>query len=101
MMDPIEPVQPTFNHETPGVPGTLGAGSASYFAPEAEIPPPSHDFSTEPSGLAGHDLQGSGIQGMVRQQLEEAIQKAARELLPQIAERIIKQEISRLLNEVP
>ncbi len=41
------------------------------------------------------------IESLVQQQVEAALSKMSREMLPQIAERLIKQEIHRLLGEGP
>lgn len=63
-----------------------------------DLPPPVPSLPAEPQTYA---LPTDELEALVRQQIEEAIQRVSRDLLPQIAERIIKQEINRLLNEVP
>ena len=63
-----------------------------------DLPPPVPSQPAEPQTYA---LPTDELEALVRQQIEEAIQKISREMRPQSAERILKQEINRLLNEVP
>lgn len=86
LSSPGLPPLPPLPHEAPL--SAPSAAASAYYQPPIE---------PESGNIAG--LQG--LEGVVRQQVEEAVLKATRELLPQIAERVIKAEINRLLNEVP
>ncbi|MFN7685934.1 MAG: hypothetical protein ACK5QT_11055, partial [Oligoflexia bacterium] len=65
--------------------------SAAYFSPMAgsELPP-----------TAGASDQ-SNLETLVRAQVQAELQRLSKEMLPQLAEKILKQEISRLLSEIP
>jgi CheY-like chemotaxis protein len=65
---------------------------------ESDLPPP---VPSQPQPTESYALPTDELEALVQQQVEAALQKISRELLPQMAERIIKQEINRLLNEVP
>jgi CheY-like chemotaxis protein len=54
-----------------------------------------------PQEPASTGIDSAAIESLVQQQVEAALSKMSREMLPQIAERLIKQEIHRLLGEGP
>jgi len=74
-----------------------GNDASAYYA--ADIGEPL-GFTPDPSPRAGMD-QAADIDAIVQRRVEEAVLKATRDLLPQLAEKILKAEINRLLNEVP
>jgi CheY-like chemotaxis protein len=79
------------------------AGSA-YFSPhlDDDLPPP---VPAQPIEAAqqheAYAVPTDELEALVRQQVEAALLKVSKEMLPQLAEKILKQEINRLLNEVP
>lgn len=70
-----------------------------------EDPAPVLGITPEPEPLRStmnfDALDHSKIELLVREQVEAALERMSRDLLPQIAERLIKQEIHRLLDEGP
>jgi hypothetical protein len=73
--------------------------TSAYFSPhlDADLPPP---VPPAPQHEA-YAVPTDELEALVRQQVEAALLKVSKDLLPQLAEKILKQEINRLLNEVP
>ena len=61
------------------------------FAEQHEAPP-----APSPSGAQGLP---QGFEEMIRRQVQETLEKMAQQILPEVAERVIKAEINKLLNE--
>jgi len=73
-----------------------GDAASAYFNA-----PASPSFSTELPPPATAKFESKlDIEEMVRREVQQALEKMAKSLLPEVAERVIKQEIHRLLNEI-
>jgi CheY-like chemotaxis protein len=69
-----------------------------FFNTPAEIPPlPSRDLPAPAAAVPA--VSEAQIEAMVRSQVQVTIERLAQKLLPEVAERVIKQEIHRLLSE--
>ncbi len=94
-----------FEPSLPPLPNMSLGGAPSQAPKEAEVA-----STTASLVLSGFELpteepktalDSMAIESLVQQQVEAALSKISREMLPQIAERLIKQEIHRLLGEGP
>jgi hypothetical protein len=82
----------------------MGLSPSLGISPEADAPavenhvnfppPPTMDPGVTP-------LSVDQMEAILSRQLESSIQQIARKLLPELAERIIKEEINRMLREQP
>lgn len=67
---------------------------------KAKAPPA---FGQKPSGIQSHApaADRDQVASIVRNELEDSIRQLARQLLPEIAERVIKEEIHKMLSNPP
>jgi len=103
----VEPAFQPFDLEPslPPLPNMM-LGSAPSQAPKDAVAAPATSSITLtgfeiPQDEATTAMDSAAIESLVQQQVEAALSKMSREMLPQIAERMIKQEIHRLLGEGP
>jgi CheY-like chemotaxis protein len=78
--------------------------SASYFnAPDEDVPVrrASLGMPKLPSSLNLQSVEAEEMEEIIRKQVEKSLEKIAREVLPELAERVIKAEIHRMLSERP
>ena len=88
--------------------GFADTGSSNFKFSEqdaaAPLPPPpsmedSFDTPTAPAIPAPSTLGSGDMEALVRREVQATLEKMARQMLPDVAERVIKQEIHRLLTE--
>jgi len=60
---------------------------------------PGNSPSRSSGSSSGPSISAHEVEEMVRRQVQEALENMARKILPEVAERIIKAEIHKLLNE--
>ncbi len=90
----LMPPPSLFNGENESHGDSSNAASAYHSAPEHE--PPTHSQQApEASALPVTDAQ---MQEIIGRHVEAALEKMAKKMLPDIAERIIKEEIHKMLN---
>lgn len=98
----IPPFRPEPSHEAPstGANAYHNAPTQTGFQEEEEIqfqsPPP-----PPPGGASSGAMQVTAeqLEELVQREVQKSLEKLAREILPDVAERVIKQEIHRLLQE--
>lgn len=103
---PLDPPSPGRAEELPPLPTfdpppAPDSPAYSYHsAPETVAPFSFEAQSTpEPQTLAEPQWDASRVEELVQQQVQAALEKMTRQLLPEIAERIIRQEIRRMLSD--
>jgi hypothetical protein len=103
----VEPAFQPFDLE-PSLPPlpNMALGDAPSQAPKEAIISPATKSLTltglqTPQEPAQPAFDSAAIESLVQKQVEAALSKMSREMLPEIAERLIKQEIHRLLGEGP
>jgi hypothetical protein len=64
------------------------------------VTPHSHDYSAPPSVQVA-PISTTQVENLMQKELQTTIEKMAKEMLPEIAEKIIRAEIQKLLSESP
>ncbi len=66
--------------------------------PDMDLPPPRMNVAAATAAAPELAITDKLLEEIVHKQVYEAVQKLAQQLLPQVAERVIKEEIHRLLS---
>lgn len=86
----------------PPSPDTIQEDPSQFYhnAPEDELPrAPELSPQTKAKLQLSQGLSDEDLEAIVRERVNETLERVAHQLVPQIAERIIKEEIHKLLNE--
>lgn len=91
--------------KAPPPPPSVRASQAVEHSPQAYVDPAERSRAPVPSYSGGSDeispLSDDRLEAMIRKQLETQFQSVVQRLLPEIAERVIREEISKLLRDGP